>query len=70
VAVSESLGQITGDFKQKIGTVWGSLTVTLIPDEYARTRMTLAGTANVDNVFALFNSPGQKLIDRFKAGLA
>lgn len=70
VTASESLGQLTGDPKQRIGTVWwGSLTVTLTPEGSSRTRLTLTGTANVDNIFAMFGSPGQKVIDRFKAEL-
>jgi len=66
----ESQGQLSADLKQKLGTVWwGSLTVTLTPEGPSRTRMSLKGTANVDNIFAVFQSPGQKVIDRFKAGL-
>jgi Uncharacterised protein family UPF0547 len=68
IAVDERLGQIRGNYKKL--TTWGDLTVTLTPDGPAQTRIAATATANVDNVFALFKSPGRRIIDEFKSGLA
>lgn len=68
--VKEAPGQLSADLKQKLGTVWwGSLTITLRPEGDEQTWMTLVGSANVNNIFAVFGSPGKSVIDRFKAGL-
>ena len=66
--VSEALGQLSGDYKK--ATVWGSLQVTLLPEGEAQTRLDLEATANVDNVFAAFGSPGKKIIERSREVVA
>jgi hypothetical protein len=68
VSVNSALGQVRGDFKQIIGTLWGVIVVTVTP-EGPNVRLTVRATANVDNMFALASSPGGKLIQKFKAGL-
>jgi hypothetical protein len=68
VSVNSTLGQVRGDFKQYIGTIWGDIIITLTP-EGPNTRLTVRATANVDNASALFSSPGAKMIEKFKAGL-
>src|SRR5438270_475220 len=69
ISESQSLYEVTADYKKwRPGAGWGTLAVTLHP-EGERTRMVLRATANVDNIWALFRSPGRQIIDRFKAGL-
>lgn len=49
---------------------WGHLEVTLRPaDGDLRTEIAMRSTANVDNVFALFRSPNQQILDIFRAAL-
>lgn len=55
--------QITGNYKKM--TVWGEITVTLMPDG-DNVKINAKSTAAVDNIFALFNSPNQKILDQFK----
>ena len=63
-------GILRGDLKQRLSTVWwGSLAVRAAPEGEAMTRLTLQGTANANNISAVFQIPGQKVIDTFKAGL-
>ena len=46
-------------------TVWGEITITIIEhDNYCM--LNIKSTANVDNIFALFTSPNQKIISNFK----
>ena len=69
VEANETLGQITANYKK--ATTWGDLLLTLTPEGSSdATRITAKATANVDNLFAAFRSPGQKIIDQFKAGLS
>lgn len=57
------LNQITGSYKKL--TVWGEIIVTLLP-EADNLKINAKSTANVDNIFALFSSPNQKILDKFK----
>ncbi len=67
VAVNPTLLQLEGNYKK--ATVWGSLLVSLMPSGENATSIVMRATANIDNVFALFSSPGQKIVNRFKEGL-
>src|ERR1044071_7743555 len=67
VRSTPAMGQVSGNYKK--ATVWGSLEVTLTPEGERRTRIAMSATGNVDNVFAIFSSPGRKILDRFKQGL-
>ncbi len=67
IDVSETLFQIRANYKK--ATVWGDLEITLLPDGDASTKINARATANVDNVFAAFGSPGRKILDRFKVGV-
>jgi hypothetical protein len=67
VRANTTLYEISADYKRL--TVWGTLTVALLPEGDTATRLNAAATANVDNIFALFGSPGKKIIAAFKAGL-
>jgi hypothetical protein len=58
--------QLTANYK-KI-TVWGEITISLLPHE-GGTKVVVDAMANVDNVFALLKSPGQKILEKFKEGL-
>lgn len=66
VEANEAFGQIKADFKKF--TVYGSIEVTLLP-EGQNTKVIAKATANVDNIFALFSSPGKKILNAFKENL-
>jgi hypothetical protein len=68
VEANATLGQVTATYRKL--TVAGELVVTLTPEGDEATRIVARATAGVDNVFALFSSPGQRIINQFKAGLA
>jgi hypothetical protein len=68
IEVSTALFQIKANYKK--ATVWGDLEVTLLPEGPDETRINAKATANVDNDFAAFGSPGRKIIDRFKQGIS
>ena len=67
VQTSAALYQADASYKK--ATVWGTLAVTLLPEGEAATRIRATATANVDNLFAAFSSPGRKILGRFKQGL-
>jgi len=67
VSPNSQLWQLSADYHK--ATVWGTILVTILPDT-DHTRIVAKATANVDNVFALFRSPTQKVLDAFKAQLA
>ena len=64
IQANEALGQIKGNYKKF--TVWGSIEITLMP-EGENTKIIAKAMANVDNIFALFSSPGKKIIEAFKS---
>ena len=64
--VNQVLFQVKGNYKKV--TVWGSIEITLAP-EGNNTRITAKAMANVDNIFALFSSPGKKILYVFKSNL-
>jgi hypothetical protein len=68
VEVSTTLFQLKANYKK--ATIWGDLEVTLVPEGADATKINAKATANVDNIFAAFGSPGRKIIDRFKQGLS
>jgi len=63
VKTNKLLNQLTGDYKKL--TVWGEIIVTLLP-EGGNIKINAKSTANADNIFALFSSPNQKILDQFK----
>ncbi|SRR6266540_413158 len=67
VAVSEALFQVTANYKKL--TTWGDIQVTLRPEGDTSTRIDVEAHANIDNLFALFKSPGRTIINEFKRGL-
>lgn len=66
VKLSSALFQIEASYKK--ATTWGVIQITLQP-EGENTRIIAKATANVDNIFALFKSPGKTIIDSFKKGI-
>jgi hypothetical protein len=66
VSTSETLYQVTGSYKKL--TTWGEIQVTLAPHG-DHTQITARATANVDNIYALFKSPGQTILRQFKNNL-
>ena len=60
------LNQFTADYKKM--TIWGKIIITLY-EENDKVAITAKSTANVDNIYALFSSPTQKILDKFKANL-
>lgn len=60
------LNQLTADYKKM--TVWGQIIVTFLP-EGETIKINAQSTANVDNIFALFSSPTQKILDNYKINL-
>lgn len=67
VKLSAALFQIEANYKK--ATTWGVIQITLHP-EGENTKIMAKATANVDNVFALFKSPGKTIIEAFKKGIA
>jgi hypothetical protein len=66
ISVSDNLSQLSAKYS-KI-TVCGEIIVSLLPEANG-TRIHLKTTANVDNVFALFNSPNKAIMNAFKSGI-
>src|SRR4051794_6613388 len=69
ISIRRELSQVKADYKPIIGTLSGDVVVTLIP-EGPNTRLEITATAAIDNVYALGRSPGRKLIEKFKEGVA
>ena len=67
IEASATLFQINANYKK--ATVWGELEVTLVPEGEESTKINARATANVDNLFAVFGSPGRKILARFKEGI-
>lgn len=53
----------------KKATVWGELRVGVYAATPQDSRIVLTAKANVDNIYALFRSPGRRIIDTFKTSL-
>ena len=66
VESNEAFGQVKGDYKKF--TVYGSIEISLLP-EGENTKVIAKATANIDNIFALFSSPGKKILVAFKSNL-
>jgi hypothetical protein len=63
---SKALYQIEANYKKF--TIWGSIQVALMPVG-SDTKIKATATANVDNIYALFKSPGKTVLAKFKEGL-
>ena len=66
VVVNPSLFQLTGTFRKL--TLAGRLEVTLTPVP-GGTELAMRSTGSVDNIYALFKSPNQRILQAFKSNL-
>jgi hypothetical protein len=66
VTVDPTLFQLTGTYRK--ASLAGRLDVTLTPVS-GGTELAMRSTGNVDNVFALFKSPNQRILAAFKSNL-
>lgn len=66
ITSNKLINQLTANYKKF--TVWGEIIITLV-EENSKVKIQVSSTANVDNLFALINSPNQKIIDQFKNNL-
>ena len=57
------LNQTTANYKKL--SVWGEIKVTLSENQ-DKTKIDVVSTANSDNIFALFSSPNDKILNAFK----
>ncbi len=63
---NKATNQLTANYKK--WTVWGEITISFLPNK-GGTKVTLDAWAYVDNMYALKESPGQKIFKKFKEGL-
>jgi hypothetical protein len=68
ITVSAALWQLQARYRKL--TIWGSIDITLLPASEGQTKITVVVTSNIDNVYALFRSPGRKILEAFKEGLS
>jgi len=66
VKTNKIINQVTADYKKL--TVWGEIIVTILKENEI-VKINAKSTANTDNIFALFNSPNQKILNQFKNSL-
>ncbi|MEO6301784.1 MAG: hypothetical protein ABIP51_01300 [Bacteroidia bacterium] len=66
INVNPTLNQITANYKTL--TVVGQISITL-EEKPNGVGLLVVATANTDNLFALFNSPTQKILSQFKDNL-
>jgi hypothetical protein len=62
IRVNESLNQLSADYKKF--TIFGEIEIILVENN-SGTEINLTSTANVDNIFALFSSPNNKIMNAF-----
>jgi hypothetical protein len=67
IKVSAALWQLQARYRKL--TIWGSIDITLLPASAEQTTVTVVATSNVDNIYALFRSPGAKILEAFKEPL-
>jgi hypothetical protein len=69
VQANATLGQVSGKYRRF--TAHGEVLITVKPAALeGNVSLTLRSTANVDNAFALFNSPNKKILSKAKAGIS
>lgn len=67
IKVLADLWQLQARYRK--ATVWGWIDVTLRSAGQDSTQLSVLITSNVDNIYALFRSPGRKILDAFKGAL-
>ena len=60
---NNTINQTSADYHKM--TLWGNIDITMIPDGNV-TRVHLKSTAKVDNIYALFSSPNDRILRKFK----
>jgi hypothetical protein len=68
ISFNETINQFEAEYKQIIGTVWGEIKITLTTNG-ALVNVNAVAWANVDNIYALFSSPIDKILLKFKSNL-
>jgi hypothetical protein len=68
VQTDSNLFQVRGRYRKP--TAWGDLEVTLRPGPDGTTELHMRSTGNMDNIFALFKSPNQRILEEFQAQLS
>ena len=63
ITANSATFQISGDYKKF--TVYGEILLTLLPENNS-TKIIMKATANMDNIYALFNSPTKAILSKFK----
>ena len=66
INVNETINQLTANYKKL--SVWGEIKITLTENN-ERINVNAISTANSDNLFALFSSPNDKILNQFKNNL-
>ncbi len=66
INVNETINQLTANYKKF--TVWGEIKITLTENN-DKVNINVTSTANADNIYALFNSPNDKILNQFKNNL-
>lgn len=66
INVNEVINQINADYKKF--SVWGEIKITLTENNN-KVNVNVTSTANADNLFALFSSPNDKILNQFKSNL-
>lgn len=67
ISENPNIFQIQADYHTF--TTWGKIEITLTSGALNTTKVTLHTTANVDNLYALFRSPVDKIANAFKSRL-
>lgn len=66
ISSNDLLNELSANYKK--ATVVGKIQIVLIEND-GKTKINVKTTANADNVFALFSSPNDKILNKFKDNL-
>lgn len=66
IELNKTINQFNADYKKL--SVWGEIKITLTENN-DKLNVNVISTANSDNLFALFNSPNDKILSQFKNNL-
>ena len=67
ISKNTGISQIQADYHKL--TTWGQVEITVTSVNAGMSKVALHTTANVDNIFALFASPVDKIANAFKSSL-
>lgn len=60
----EAIGQVSAKYRRF--PYWGTIEITLLDSSEDRIHVRIFVSANIDNIYALFVSPGKKIAEKFK----